>query len=156
MEHLHEKNRSRGLFATHFHELTQLTKKLSRLGNLTMRVTDWNGDVVFLHEVVAGAADRSYGIQVAKLAGLPPSAVERARKILAELEKGSRSSPVERMLDDLPLFAGLDVAPLAPAPAAPIRDPLREALDAVDPDDLTPKAALEALYALKRAARGEA
>ncbi len=148
MEHLHDKNRSRGLFATHFHELTQLTKKLPRLGNLTMRVTDWNGDVVFLHEVVAGAADRSYGIQVAKLAGLPPSAVERARKILAELEKGSRSSPVERMLDDLPLFAGLDAVP--PTPAAPIRDPLREALAAIDPDELTPKAALEALYALKR------
>ena len=154
MEHLHDKNRSRGLFATHFHELTQLTKKLPRLGNLTMRVTDWNGDVVFLHEVVAGAADRSYGIQVAKLAGLPPSAVERAKKILAELEKGSRSSPVERMLDDLPLFAGLDAPP--PAPAVPIRDHLREALDAVDPDELTPKQALEALYALKRAARLQA
>ena len=156
MEHLHDKNRSRGLFATHFHELTQLTKKLPRLGNLTMRVTDWNGEVVFLHEVVAGAADRSYGIQVAKLAGLPPSAVERARKILAELEKGSRSSPVERMLDDLPLFAGLDLDPPAPAPAAPTRDPLRDALDAVDPDELTPKQALEALYALKRAAKHQA
>ena len=117
-----------------------------------MRVTDWNGDVVFLHEVVAGAADRSYGIQVAKLAGLPPSAVERAKKILAELEKGSRSSPVERMLDDLPLFAGLDAVPPA---AAPSRDALREALDAVDPDDLTPKQALEALYGLKRVAKGQ-
>ncbi len=149
MEHLHDSNRSRGLFATHFHELTQLTKKLPRLANLTMRVTDWNGDVVFLHEVVAGAADRSYGIQVAKLAGLPPSAVERAKKILAELEKGSRSSPVERMLDDLPLFAGLDAVP----PRLPPGITLREALDAVDPDELTPKQALEALYALKRAAK---
>jgi len=152
VEHLHDRNGARGLFATHFHELTQLTKKLPRLVNLTMRVTDWNGDVVFLHEVVAGAADRSYGIQVAKLAGMPRSAVERARTILAELEKGSRSSPVERMLDGLPLFAGLEAAP----PSAPRRDRLREALDAVDPDDLTPKAALEALYALKRAAKEEA
>jgi DNA mismatch repair protein MutS len=152
VEHLHDRNRARGLFATHFHELTQLTKKLPRLVNLTMRVTDWNGDVVFLHEVVAGAADRSYGIQVAKLAGMPASAVARARTILAELEKGSRSSPVERMLDDLPLFARLDAPPRAPPP----RDRLREALDAVDPDDLTPKAALEALYALKRAAKEEA
>ncbi len=149
MEHLHDRNKSRGLFATHFHELTQLQKKLPRLTNLTMRVTDWQGDVVFLHEVVAGAADRSYGIQVAKLAGLPASAVERARTILAELEKGARSSPVERLLDDLPLFANLNAAP----PQPPQRDALREALDAIDPDDLTPKAALEALYALKRAAR---
>ncbi len=116
-----------------------------------MRVTDWQGDVVFLHEVVAGAADRSYGIQVAKLAGLPASAVERARTILAELEKGARSSPVERLLDDLPLFANLN-APVPPPPP-PRRDALREALDAVDPDDLTPKAALDALYMLKRAAR---
>ncbi len=151
VEHLHDRNRARGLFATHFHELTQLTKKLPRLTNLTMKVTEWHGDVVFLHEVVAGAADRSYGIQVAKLAGLPASAVERARTILAELEKGARSSPVERMLGDLPLFANLD----APPPQPP-RDRLREALDAVEPDELTPKAALEALYALKRAAREEA
>ncbi len=154
IEHLHDKNRARGLFATHFHELTHLTKKLSRLINLTMRVTDWNGDVVFLHEVVPGAADRSYGIQVAKLAGLPASAVARAKAILAELEAGARASPVERLLDDLPLFAPrpaqADYAPQLPPPAA---DPLREALDAIDPDDLTPKAALEAVYALKRAAK---
>ena len=152
MEHLHDRNKSRGLFATHFHELTQLGKKLPRLTNLTVRVTDWQGDVVFLHEVVAGAADRSYGIQVAKLAGLPASAVDRARTILAELEKGARSSPVERLLDDLPLFANLNLPP--PLPAAPAPDPLRDALAGIDPDELTPKAALEALYALKRAAAG--
>jgi len=152
MEHLHDRNKSRGLFATHFHELTQLGKKLPRLTNLTMRVTDWQGDVVFLHEVVAGAADRSYGIQVAKLAGLPARAVDRARTILAELEKGARSSPVERLLDDLPLFANLNLPP--PLPAAPAPDPLRDALAGIDPDELTPKAALEALYALKRAAAG--
>ena len=156
VEHLHNGNRARGLFATHFHELTQLAKKLPRLTNLTMRVTDWNGDVVFLHEVVPGAADRSYGIQVAKLAGLPASAVERAKAILAELEAGARSSPVERLLDDLPLFAPRSAVAVAPPsiPAAPLPDPLREALDAIDPDDLTPKAALEALYALKRARGG--
>ncbi len=149
IEHLHDTNRSRGLFATHFHELTQLAKKLPRLTNLTMRVTDWNGDVIFLHEVVPGAADRSYGIQVAKLAGLPGSAVERARTILAELEAGARASPVERLLDDLPLFAPRpQQAVSAPPPAV---DALREALDAIDADDLTPKAALDAIYALKRA-----
>ena len=150
IEHLHDKNRSRGLFATHFHELTQLTKKLPRLTNLTMRVTDWNGDVVFLHEVVAGAADRSYGIQVAKLAGLPASAVERARTILAELEAGARASPVERLLDDLPLFAPR-AAPRPVEPQTPPVDALRETLDAIDVDELTPRAALDAIYALKRA-----
>ena len=148
MEHLHELNRARGLFATHYHELTQLTRKLKRLHNLTMRVTEWQGDVVFLHEVLPGAADRSYGIQVAKLAGLPPAAVERAKAILAQLEAHSRVTPVERLVDDLPLFAMLNPQ----RAAAPLgTDALREAIDAIDPDELTPKAALEALYALKRA-----
>ena len=151
MEHLHDVNGSRALFATHFHELTQLTKKLPRLTNLTMRVTDWNGDVVFLHEVAPGAADRSYGIQVAKLAGLPSAVVERARMLLAELEAGDRQAPVARMLADLPLFAA--AAPPPPAPAKP--DLLGKALDAIDPDELTPRAALEALYRLKRARAGE-
>ncbi len=147
IEHLHDVNRTRGLFATHFHELTQLTKKLDRLTTLTMRVTDWNGEVIFLHEVVAGAADRSYGIQVAKLAGLPSAAVERARVLLAELEASARAAPVAR-LDDLPLFAARP-----PAPAAR-PDPVRAALDALNPDEMSPRAALEALYALKRA-RGD-
>ncbi|MDB5510336.1 MAG: mismatch repair protein MutS [Hyphomicrobiales bacterium] len=146
VEHLHDGNRSRALFATHFHELTQLSRKLARLTNLTVRVTEWNGDVIFLHEVVAGAADRSYGIQVAKLAGLPPPVVARAKRLLAELEAGERQAPVQRMIDDLPLFAALK-AP-EPAPARP--DALRARLRTIDPDDLSPKAALEALYELKR------
>ncbi len=150
LEHLHERNRSRALFATHFHELTQLTRTLKRLVNLTMRVTDWNGDVVFLHEVVQGAADRSYGIQVAKLAGLPPSVVERARVILRELEAGDRQAPVQRMIDDLPLFAAARATP-PPAAAAPaVVDELRRKLDEIDPDELSPRLALEALYAIKR------
>jgi DNA mismatch repair protein MutS len=145
MERLHDANRSRTLFATHFHELTQLTKKLPRLVNLTMRVTDWNGEVVFLHEVAKGAADRSYGIQVARLAGLPAPVVARAQKLLAELEAGERRRPVATMIDDLPLFAA------APAPApAPAQDELGKTLDGVDPDELTPREALEALYQLKR------
>ena len=94
IEHLHEQNRSRALFATHFHELTLLGATLPRLRNLTMRVTDWNGELVFLHEVVPGAADRSYGIQVAKLAGLPPPVVERARVLLAEFEASARAAHV--------------------------------------------------------------
>jgi DNA mismatch repair protein MutS len=149
VEHLHDGNRARALFATHFHELTQLSKRLPRLMNLTVRVTEWNGDVVFLHEVVQGAADRSYGIQVAKLAGLPSAVVERARHLLSELEAGERAAPVQKMIDDLPLFAPL-LAPSSTPIAAPKRDELREALDGIDPDELSPKAALEALYALKK------
>ncbi|MDJ1158907.1 DNA mismatch repair protein MutS [Chelatococcus sp. SYSU_G07232] len=149
IEHLHEVNRCRALFATHYHELTALAERLVRLGNVTVRVTEWQGEVVFLHEVVAGAADRSYGIQVAKLAGLPPAVIARARTILDELEKSDREKPVSALIDDLPLFAAsVRSAPAAPA-AGPQRDGLREALDAIDPDDLTPRAALEALYRLK-------
>ena len=122
IEHLHENNRCRALFATHFHEMTALAAKLPRLHNATMRVKEWQGDVVFLHEVVAGAADRSYGIQVAKLAGLPPSVIERAKIVLAQIEAEDRTSPTRRLIDDLPLFAA------ARPPATPPRD---AALDAV-------------------------
>ena len=88
-------NSSRALFATHFHELTELAKTLPRLVNLTMRVNEFKGSIVFLHEVVAGAADRSYGIQVAKLAGLPPPSIKRARKVLADLEASRPSSTLD-------------------------------------------------------------
>ncbi|PPQ32186.1 DNA mismatch repair protein MutS [Rhodoblastus sphagnicola] len=147
MEHLHEVNRARALFATHFHELTHLRQKLSRLVNLCMRVSDWRGDVVFLHEVAQGSADRSYGVQVASLAGLPTTVVERARKILAELELNDLRTPVERLVADLPLFA----APLQ-APEPKHKDALRDALAEIDPDDMTPRQALEALFNLKRVA----
>jgi DNA mismatch repair protein MutS len=151
IEHLHEVNRCRSLFATHFHELTQLTKRLPRLHNATVRVTEWKGDVVFLHEVVPGAADRSYGVQVAKLAGLPTAVVERARIILSELEAAERGASVETLIDDLPLFAARPAA-LAPAEAhAP--HPVLDALRDIDPDDLTPRAAQEALYRLKQLVR---
>jgi DNA mismatch repair protein MutS len=146
IEHLHETNRCRALFATHYHELTALSRKLKRLGNVTMRVTDHEGEVIFLHEVVQGAADRSYGIQVARLAGLPPAVIERAKIILSELEKTDRQAPVDRMLGELPLFAAL---PVAPPPKPPKVDVLRAALAEVHPDEMTPKEALEALYRLK-------
>jgi DNA mismatch repair protein MutS len=151
MEHLHDANRSRALFATHFHELTQLGQRLPRLKNLTMRVADWNGEVVFLHEVVSGAADRSYGIQVAKLAGLPTSVVERAKHILTELEASDRRAPVERLIADLPLFSARPVAP-PPTPVAN-KDALREKLGSVDPDDLSPREALQLLYELRKLAK---
>ena len=155
IEHLHERNRSRALFATHFHELTQLAKKLPRLINLTVRVVDWNGEVVFLHEVVPGAADRSYGIQVAKIAGLPPAVVERAQVILGELEASERQAPVQKLIDDLPLFAPRRPEP-APATETPVNDDaVRKLLASIDPDDMSPRAAHEAIYALKAALRSE-
>jgi DNA mismatch repair protein MutS len=146
IEHLHETNRCRALFATHFHELTALSAKLPRLHNATVRVKEWQGEVVFLHEVVAGAADRSYGIQVAKLAGLPPAVIERAKHVLAELEAEDRVSPARRIIDDLPLFAAARPAATAPEPG---EDALRAMLDAMHPDEMSPRDALEALYALK-------
>src|SRR5262249_14787376 len=124
IEHLHETNRCRALFATHFHELTALSAKLDRLFNATVRVKEWHGDVVVLHEVVAGAADRSYGIQVAKLAGLPAAVIERAKIVLSQLESQDRASPARKLIDDLPLFAA---APRA-APAAPRMDEATEAV----------------------------
>ncbi|MBO0718123.1 MAG: DNA mismatch repair protein MutS, partial [Rhizobiales bacterium] len=148
IEHLHEANRCRSLFATHFHEMTALAAKLPRLHNATMRVKEWHGDVVFLHEVVPGAADRSYGIQVAKLAGLPASVIERAKLVLAQIEAEDRVSPARRLIDDLPLFANARAAtPSAQSESAFIG--LVEALTALDPDELSPRDALEALYALK-------
>jgi DNA mismatch repair protein MutS len=147
IEHLHEVNRCRALFATHFHEMTALAAKLPRLYNAAMRVKEWQGDVVFLHEVVAGAADRSYGIQVAKLAGLPPRVIERARLVLAELEAQDRAAPARRLIDDLPLFAAARPTP-AP-PRDPALDELIAAFAALDPDEMSPREALDALYRLK-------
>ena len=148
IEHLNAVNRSRTLFATHFHELTRLSKTLPRLFNLTMRVTEWNNNLVFLHEVTSGSADRSYGIQVAKLAGLPQSVIERARVILAELEATNRSGAALRSIDELPLFA----VAAKPTPRKDDKDELREKLATIDPDDLTPRDAQAALYLLKKLA----
>jgi DNA mismatch repair protein MutS len=147
IEHLHETNRCRALFATHFHEMTALAAKLTRLHNATMRVKEWQGDVVFLHEVVAGAADRSYGIQVAKLAGLPPSVIERAKVVLAQIEAEDRTSPARRLIDDLPLFAA--ARPMSVPQHDTALTAVVDALAALHPDEMSPLEALEALYALK-------
>ncbi|MEK1866290.1 MAG: DNA mismatch repair protein MutS, partial [Ensifer adhaerens] len=147
VEHLHEANRCRGLFATHFHELTVLSEKLGRLSNATMRVKEWHGDVIFLHEVGPGAADRSYGIQVARLAGLPASVVARAKDVLAKLEDADRKNPASQLIDDLPLFqVAIRREEVKPAGNSKID----EALKALNPDDMTPREALDALYALKK------
>jgi DNA mismatch repair protein MutS len=145
VEHLHEVNRSRALFATHYHELTALAGKLPHLANATMRVKEWEGDVVFLHEVGPGAADRSYGIQVAKLAGLPPLVIERARDVLAALEKGGQSDRAHVLIDDLPLFSAV----AKPQPSVPRESLVEAELKKINPDDLTPRDALDLLYRLK-------
>jgi DNA mismatch repair protein MutS len=152
LEHLHEVNKCRGLFATHFHELTALAARLPRQVNATVRVKEWENEVIFLHEVMRGTADRSYGIQVAKLAGLPHSVIERARIVLAELESESRAKPLQGF-DDLPLFQNVK-PPRASAPEdAGKPDSLGAALDAMHPDEMSPKEAMEALYKLKNILR---
>lgn len=149
VEYLHEKNRCRSVFATHFHEMTALSEKLNRLHNVTMRVKEWEGDVVFLHEVGKGAADRSYGVQVARLAGLPEPVVERAREVLRQLEEGETSGNAAKLVDDLPLFSVAARREVAPAKA---NDALAEALRELHPDEMTPRDALEAIYQLKKLA----
>jgi DNA mismatch repair protein MutS len=139
-EALHDRNRARTLFATHYHELAGLETRLAHVCNLSMAAREWNGDLVFLHEARPGAADRSYGVQVAKLAGVPAAVVNRAREVLERLE-GEKAAAIS--LDDLPLFAVAE-------PAAPPRSSaVEDALQAIEPDELSPREALEALYRLK-------
>ncbi|MEO1688482.1 MAG: DNA mismatch repair protein MutS, partial [Pseudomonadota bacterium] len=153
LEHLHDVNRCRTLFATHYHELTGLSARLPGLRNATMAVREWEGDVIFLHEVRPGAADRSYGVQVARLAGLPSAVIERARAVLEALETGDREAGggarAKALIDDLPLFsaAAEAPAPAAAAEAAPSRIEAR--LAQADPDALTPREALDLLYELR-------
>ncbi|MGQ2970443.1 MAG: DNA mismatch repair protein MutS [Allorhizobium sp.] len=147
VEHLHEANRCRSLFATHFHELTALSEKLARMSNVTMRVKEWDGDVIFLHEVGPGSADRSYGIQVARLAGLPAAVVARAREVLTRLEDSDRKNPAAQLIDDLPLFQ-VAVRREEVQKSGPSK--VEEALRSLDLDDLTPRQALDALYDLKK------
>jgi DNA mismatch repair protein MutS len=159
VEHLYEINRCRALFATHYHELTALAGRLPEVANATIDVKEWHDDIVFLHKVKAGAADRSYGIQVAKLAGLPRAVIERAAEVLAVLEKGDargrgkgggKGGPAVAgagSLDDLPLFAA--TRPKSFIAARPEPSEVEKALSDINPDDLTPKAALEAIYRLK-------
>ena len=146
LEHLHDVNRCRALFATHYHELTALSAKLKGLRNATVSVREWRGDVVFLHEVREGVADRSYGVQVARLAGLPGAVVERARVILDALERSDREpgGKARALVDDLPLFSA--AARPAPSPAASgVEARLRE----VSPDELSPREALALVYELR-------
>ena len=152
LEHLHDINRSRALFATHYHEMTSLAGKLEGVDNATVAVKEWEGEVIFLHEVRKGAADRSYGVQVAQLAGLPASVVARARVVLEALEKGEREGGATQkaVIDDLPLFAA---TPTAPQPQKAQSSVVEEALSDIHPDELSPREALQILYDLKEKSR---
>jgi DNA mismatch repair protein MutS len=144
VEAMHDQLKCRTLFATHYHELTRLAGRLDCLSLHHVRAREWKGDLVLLHEVAEGAADRSYGIAVAKLAGLPPKVVARAKSVLAKLEAGrDATGGIAAGLDDLPLFA-------AAAEPKHASDPLTAALDEIDPDSLSPREALEALYRIKQ------
>ena len=148
LEHLHDVNRCRALFATHYHEMSALSAKLEGVDNATVTVKEWNGEVIFLHEVKKGTADRSYGVQVARLAGLPPVVIERAKVVLEALERGEREGGQNRkaVIDDLPLFAATPAAPLTNTPdSSHLEDRIKDIL----PDELTPKEALALIYELK-------
>ncbi len=152
LEHLHDVNRCRALFATHYHEMTALAGKLSGVENATVAVKEWEGEVIFLHEVRKGAADRSYGVQVARLAGLPAAVIERAKVVLEALEKGEREGGTRQkaLIDDLPLFATMPRQTEAAKPPSPVL----AKLDEIHPDDLSPKEALALIYDLKALRKG--
>ena len=142
LEHLHNKNKCRALFATHYHELTATSSQLDGVQNATVSVKEWNGEIIFLHTVVKGSADRSYGVQVAKLAGLPKSVIKRAQNILTSLEGTSKNRSES---DDLPLFSQTP----SNSKNAEKKDCLGLQLSDLNPDNLTPKEALQLLYKLK-------
>lgn len=153
LEHLHDTNRCRALFATHYHEMTALAGKLPGVENATVAVKEWDGEVIFLHEVRKGAADRSYGVQVARLAGLPAAVIERAKVVLEALESGEREggNRQKALIDDLPLFRA---APPAPAKVAQKESAVEARLKALNPDELTPMEALKLVYEMKQALAG--
>jgi DNA mismatch repair protein MutS len=147
VEAVHGINQCRCLFATHYHELTRLAEKLDALSLHHVRAREWKGDLVLLHELSEGPADRSYGLAVARLAGVPPAVLARAGEVLARLEAGkAKTGGIAAGLDDLPLFAAVA------RPVEDARDPLRDALDALDADAMSPREALDALYRLKQIA----
>ncbi|MBN2752490.1 MAG: DNA mismatch repair protein MutS [Rhodospirillaceae bacterium] len=146
VEHLHDVNHCRGLFATHYHELKALAAKLPALAPYTMRIKEWKNDLVFLHEIAPGIADRSYGIHVARLAGLPAAAVGRAEAVLQTIENGEKESAATRLADDLPLFSAARAQAKVPKSR---EDPLRRAVVDLVPDAMTPREALDALYRLQ-------
>jgi DNA mismatch repair protein MutS len=146
VEFLHDVSKCRALFATHYHELTALSQRLPGVANRTMQVKEWRDEIVFLHKVVPGAADRSYGIQVAKLAGLPAAVIERASEVLKFLEEADTRKTPEELVEELPLFAAARPKSFVASggPSA-----VEEAITKLSPDTMSPREALDALYRLK-------
>ncbi|MGE4350740.1 MAG: DNA mismatch repair protein MutS, partial [Bdellovibrionales bacterium] len=145
IEHLHEVNRCRTLFATHYHELTALADKLPHLSCATMKIREWEKEVIFMHQVVAGTADRSYGIHVARMAGLPPAVIARADEVLHTLEGNTVPQPQKSLMDNLPLFNTV----CRKTETKPEPSKVEQALKTIHPDEMTPRAALDELYRLK-------
>jgi DNA mismatch repair protein MutS len=150
VEHLHDVNRSRALFATHFHELTALSQRLPDLHNATVEVKEWKGEVAFLHRIAPGTADRSYGVQVARLAGLPKAVLARARQVLDQLEASDRANAAAKLIDDLPLFRVVAEESDRDGTDDGV---LRAEIEALELDEMSPREALEALYRLKAIAK---
>ena len=146
IEHLHEINQCRTLFATHYHELTELANKLPHLTCATMKIREWEKEIIFMHQVIPGTADRSYGIHVARMAGLPKTVIERAESILHTIETGDTGHKKVHITENLPLFS----AAIAREEQKMTISPLETEIKALDPDSLTPKAALDTLYRLKK------
>ena len=149
LEYLHDEIKCRGLFATHYHELTRLTTTLDRLSPHAMAVKEWKGDIIFLHEVVAGAADQSYGVHVAKLAGIPAPVIARSKQVLELLQQSETSGALAKLADDLPLFSAV-VKDTQNQAVVEADNKLRDALNDINPDDLAPRDALDLLYRLKK------
>lgn len=148
LEYLHDEIKCRGLFATHYHELTRLTTTLDRLSPHAMAVKEWKGDIIFLHEVVSGAADQSYGVHVAKLAGIPAPVIARSKQVLDLLQQSETSGALAKLADDLPLFSAV-VKDTANQEITEADNKLRKELESINPDTLTPREALDILYRLK-------
>ena len=146
VEHLHHVVRCRTLFATHYHELTNLSSTLDSMKCYSMKIKEWNDDIIFLHEVVEGVAHRSYGTHVAKLAGLPDTVVQRAKVVLKELEEGENSLAIKSLAEDLPLFSNIASESTSVTKNS---GKLEEYLSEIIPDNLSPRAALEIVYELK-------
>ena len=149
LEHLHDINAARALFATHYHELTALSGRLAELEPHTMKVREWQGSVVFLHEIGPGAADRSYGIHVAQFAGMPAAVIARASEVLDTIEKSGQAGSVKTLATDLPLFAAAERPGSGRMSSSHKPSALDEAMAALRPDELTPREALDTLYHLK-------
>ena len=145
VEYLHNISRCRAFFATHYHELTSLKSRLDALACYAMQVKEWKGDIVFMHKIIAGTADQSYGVHVAKLAGLPETVIARAGEVLELLQQGERGNALTKLADDLPLFS----ESAAQLSKTKINNPAINMLDEINPDDLSPREALDVLYQLK-------